>query len=131
VTSVAGHVYNRDFTLQYQDRRSNPISLFDAPTVRKLDKQSRVVAKHLQAVSRASTTSFYGWIAIKRERTIALRSWISADSTSLTVRGKEFSVPNSPQSPKRTFRLLSMASSLNPITMKVSRWMQDKSWTSR
>jgi hypothetical protein len=33
--------------LQYQDRRSNPISLFDAPTVRKLDKQSRVVAKHL------------------------------------------------------------------------------------
>ena len=52
MTSVAGHVYNRDFPLQYQDRRSNPISLFDAPTVRKLDKQSRLVAKHLQAVSR-------------------------------------------------------------------------------
>jgi DNA topoisomerase-3 len=52
VTSVAGHVYNRDFPLQYQDRRSNPISLFDAPTIRKLDKQSRIVAKHLQAVSR-------------------------------------------------------------------------------
>ena len=49
---MAGHVYNRDFPLQYQDRRSNPISLFDAPTIRKLDKQSRIVAKHLQAVSR-------------------------------------------------------------------------------
>jgi DNA topoisomerase III len=51
VTSVAGHVYNRDFPLEYQDRRQNALKLFDAPTVRKLDRSSRVIAKHLQAVS--------------------------------------------------------------------------------
>lgn len=52
VTSVAGHVYNRDFPIDYQDRRSDPLKLFDAPTVRRLDRSSKIVAKHLQAVSR-------------------------------------------------------------------------------
>lgn len=52
VTSVAGHVYNRDFPKEYDDRRSDALKLFDARTVRKLDKHSRLVAKHLQAVSR-------------------------------------------------------------------------------
>jgi DNA topoisomerase III len=52
VTSVAGHVYNRDFPMEFQDRRSDSLKLFDAPTVRKLDRQSRIVAKHLQSVSR-------------------------------------------------------------------------------
>lgn len=52
VTSVAGHVYNRDFPLDYQDRRRDPLALFDAPTVRRLDSSSRVIAKHLQAVSK-------------------------------------------------------------------------------
>ncbi|CDW89802.1 dna topoisomerase 3-beta-1-like [Stylonychia lemnae] len=51
VTSVAGHVYNRDFPLDYQDRRMDPKSLFEAPTVRRLDNSSRIIAKHLQAVS--------------------------------------------------------------------------------
>lgn len=51
VTSVAGHVYNRDFPPNYQDRGVNPIKLFDAPTIRKLDSSSRTIAKHLQSVS--------------------------------------------------------------------------------
>jgi DNA topoisomerase-3 len=51
VTSVAGHVYNRDFPLKYNDRRSDAAKLFDAPTERRLDKHSRLVAKHLQMVS--------------------------------------------------------------------------------
>jgi hypothetical protein len=38
VTSVAGHVYSRDFPMEYQDRRSDPAQLFEAPTVRRLDK---------------------------------------------------------------------------------------------
>lgn len=38
VTSVAGHVYNRDFPMEFQDRRSDSLKLFDAPTVRKLDR---------------------------------------------------------------------------------------------
>ena len=38
VTSVAGHVFNRDFPQGYQDWRMDPAELFDAPTVRKLDK---------------------------------------------------------------------------------------------
>lgn len=52
MTSVAGHVYNRDFAKEFEDRRSDPLKLFDAPTVRKLDKHSKVVAKHLQSVSK-------------------------------------------------------------------------------
>ena len=52
MTSVAGHVYNRDFPPAFQDRRSDPLKLFDAPTVRNLDKHSKLVAKHLQQVSR-------------------------------------------------------------------------------
>ena len=47
VTSVAGHVYNRDFPINFQDRGTNPIKLFDAPTIRKLDNSSRTIAKHL------------------------------------------------------------------------------------
>lgn len=38
VTSVAGHVYNRDFPLNFQDRRTDPVVLFDAPTIRNVDK---------------------------------------------------------------------------------------------
>ena len=38
VTSVAGHVFNRDFPSNFQDWRMDPVELFDAPTVRKLDK---------------------------------------------------------------------------------------------
>ena len=45
-------LYNRDFPMEFQDRRSDSLKLFDAPTVRKLDRQSRIVAKHLQSVSR-------------------------------------------------------------------------------
>jgi DNA topoisomerase-3 len=51
VTSVAGHVYERDFPIEYQDRRADASILFDAPTKRKLDKQSIGVAKHLQSVA--------------------------------------------------------------------------------
>ena len=51
VTSVAGHVYNRDFPITYQDRRRDPVQLFDAPTIRACDKRARPVAKHLQMVS--------------------------------------------------------------------------------
>ena len=51
VTSVAGHVYNRDFPKEYQDRRKDPVILFDAPTIRACDGRSRPVAKHLQMVS--------------------------------------------------------------------------------
>ena len=47
VTSVAGHVYNRDFPMEYQNRNKDPIILFDAPTIRCCDKRSRPVAKHL------------------------------------------------------------------------------------
>ena len=50
VTSVAGHVFNRDFPKEYQDRRKDPISLFDAPTIRNL-AGSAGIARHLQAVS--------------------------------------------------------------------------------
>ena len=49
---MAGHVYNRDFPKEFDDRRSDPLKLFDAPTIRKLDKHSKIVAKHLQIVSR-------------------------------------------------------------------------------
>jgi DNA topoisomerase-3 len=52
VTSVAGHVYNRDFPYEYSDRSRDALSLFDAPTVRKLDGSSRTIATHLQQVSR-------------------------------------------------------------------------------
>ena len=38
VTSVAGHVFNRDFPSNYQDWRMDPAELFEAPTVRKLEK---------------------------------------------------------------------------------------------
>ena len=39
VTSVAGHVFNRDFPQSYQNWNLDPVVLFDAPTVRKLEKQ--------------------------------------------------------------------------------------------
>lgn len=52
VTSVAGHVYNRDFPKIYQDRRKDPVVLFDAPTIRCCDGRSRPVAKHLEMVSK-------------------------------------------------------------------------------
>ena len=52
VTSVAGHVYNRDFPKEFQNRKSDSLRLFDAPTIRNLDKHSKTVAKHLQIVSR-------------------------------------------------------------------------------
>lgn len=52
VTSVAGHVFNRDFPVQYQDWKQDPEGLFDAPTMRKLDKQSRPVANHLSNISK-------------------------------------------------------------------------------
>ena len=51
VTSVAGHVYNRDFPMEFQNRRKDPVSLFEAPTIRNCDRRSRPVAKHLQMVS--------------------------------------------------------------------------------
>lgn len=38
VTSVAGHVFNRDFPSKFQDRRADPEMLFEAPTLRKLEK---------------------------------------------------------------------------------------------
>lgn len=47
VTSVAGHVYNRDFPLNYQNRGKDAITLFDAPTIRQCDKRSRPIVKHL------------------------------------------------------------------------------------
>ncbi len=47
VTSVCGHVYNRDFPLAYSDRSRDALCLFDAPTVRKVDKSSKAVANHL------------------------------------------------------------------------------------
>lgn len=47
VTSVAGHVFNRDFPIDYSDRRKDPIVLFEAPTIRKIDRQSRPILKHL------------------------------------------------------------------------------------
>ena len=34
VTSVAGHVFNRDFPKEYQNWNRDPTELFDAPTVR-------------------------------------------------------------------------------------------------
>ena len=49
---MAGHVYNRDFQIEFQNRRSDPLKLFDAPTVRKLDKSSKTIAKHLQYTSK-------------------------------------------------------------------------------
>jgi DNA topoisomerase-3 len=52
VTSVAGHVFNRDFPTEYQDWKQDPEGLFDAPTLRKLDKHSRPVANHLSNISR-------------------------------------------------------------------------------
>jgi DNA topoisomerase-3 len=52
VTSVAGHVYNRDFPINYQDRRKDPVVLFDAPTIRLCDKRAKPVAKHLQLISK-------------------------------------------------------------------------------
>ena len=51
VTSVAGHVFNRDFPSNYQDWRLDPAELFGAPTVRKLGP-SRPVANHLATVSK-------------------------------------------------------------------------------
>lgn len=51
VTSVAGHVYNRDFPKEYQNRTKDPVILFDAPTIRNCDGRARPVAKHLQMCS--------------------------------------------------------------------------------
>lgn len=45
VTSVAGHVYNRDFPLEYQNRNKDPAVLFDAPTIKSCDRRARPVAK--------------------------------------------------------------------------------------
>ena len=47
VTSVAGHVFNRDFPIEFQDRRKDPVLLFNAPTVKACEGRSRPVAKHL------------------------------------------------------------------------------------
>jgi DNA topoisomerase-3 len=47
VTSVAGHVYNRDFPMEYQNRGKDPVILFDAPTVRLCDGRAKPVAKQL------------------------------------------------------------------------------------
>ncbi len=52
VTSVAGHVFNRDFPNTYQDWKQDPEGLFEAPTMRKLDKSSRPVANHLAHISK-------------------------------------------------------------------------------
>lgn len=51
MTSVAGHVYNRDFPAEYQNRHKDPVVLFDAPTIRACDKRAKPVAKHLQMCS--------------------------------------------------------------------------------
>ena len=45
VTSVAGHVYNRDFPIEYQNRQRDAGILFEAPTVRICDKRAKPVAK--------------------------------------------------------------------------------------
>jgi len=45
VTSVAGHVYNRDFPAEYQNRQKDAVNLFDAPTIKLCDKRARPVAK--------------------------------------------------------------------------------------
>lgn len=52
VTSVAGHVFNRDFPTNYQGRQTDPEGLYDAPTLRRLDKSSKSVANHLANVSK-------------------------------------------------------------------------------
>jgi len=49
---VAGHVFNRDFPKQYQNRQMNPANLFDAPTTRKMDKHSIPIARHLRQVAK-------------------------------------------------------------------------------
>lgn len=38
VTSVAGHIFSRDFSTKYQDWSIDPSQLFHAPTIRKLEK---------------------------------------------------------------------------------------------
>ena len=52
MTSVAGHIFSRDFPTSFQDWNKDPASLFHAPTVRKLEKQSRAVATNLAGVSK-------------------------------------------------------------------------------
>jgi len=47
VTSVAGHVFNRDFPVEFQNRAKDPGTLFEAPTIKKCDGRARPVAKHL------------------------------------------------------------------------------------
>lgn len=51
VTSVAGHLYNRDFPLEFQNRSKDPAILFDAPTIKSCDRRARPVAKQLQMVA--------------------------------------------------------------------------------
>lgn len=52
VTSVAGHIFSRDFPSKFADWSIDPSQLFHAPTVRKLEKQSRAVASNLAGVSK-------------------------------------------------------------------------------
>jgi len=51
VTSVAGHIYNRDFPKEFQDRKLDPAALFLAPTARMIDGSSYKIVSHLQRVT--------------------------------------------------------------------------------
>lgn len=59
-------MYNRDFPTVYQDRRKDPVILFDAPTIRCCDKRARPVAKQLQMVS-SNCDFFVLWLDCDKE----------------------------------------------------------------
>lgn len=53
---MAGHVYQQDFPEDYQDwRKTDPFTLFDAPTIKKESNPSSNVVKHLQKESFGAT----------------------------------------------------------------------------
>jgi DNA topoisomerase-3 len=66
VTSVCGHVFNRDFPKEFQSWKNDPEGLFNAPTVRKADKHGKPVANHLATVSR-SLDFLVLWLDCDRE----------------------------------------------------------------
>ena len=49
MTSVIGHIYSTDFPEEFQDwRKVNPVSLFDAPTIKKESNPESNVVEHIQ-----------------------------------------------------------------------------------
>ncbi len=67
MTSVAGHLYRREFPFKYADRqRTDPATLFEAPTVRIAEKRSKALCRLLENESKSADWLIL-WLDCDRE----------------------------------------------------------------